>query len=536
MTIGNKISLACTALVALTITLGAVAIVNTSHINTAINGVVDGSLPGIYSLGVIQGYAKEQKSAMLEHLLSESPEQMSRLESTIADLEGKFQGEMKRYEQTITTANAREQFEKLGPAQESVKSTWATILPLSRALKTKEAMAIWNGEGAANFQRRSALVAEMLELRRDRGDEEGRGAIATGESANFWSLLILGCSVVAGSLLAFFIVHGINKVLTQAVTELSEGAEQVSSASGQVSGSSQSLAQGASEQAASLQETSASSEEMSSMTRKNAENSQQAAAFMNEVSQRIADANRTLADMMTSMEEIGASSSKISKIIKVIDEIAFQTNILALNAAVEAARAGEAGMGFAVVAEEVRNLAQRSAQAAKDTASLIEDSIFKSGEGSRKLGEVAVSIQAITEGAGKVKTLVDEVEASSKEQALGIEQISKAVAQMDQVTQKTAANAEESASASEELSAQSQALMAVVVRLQALAGAGPAHSMQSAAIRRPVSETRQPASRQARNASHSLPATVASGKGPLTAVTARNAAEFPLDDSEFKEF
>ena len=167
---------------------------------------------------------------------------------------------------------------------------------------------------------------------------------------------------------------------------------------------------------------------MSSMTRKNSENSQQAAEFMHTVSQRVADANRTLADMTNSMQEISDSSGKISKIIKVIDEIAFQTNILALNAAVEAARAGEAGMGFAVVADEVRNLAQRSAQAAKDTAALIEDSILKSGEGSRKLGEVASSIQAITEGAAKVKTLVDEVEASSKEQAQGIQQISKAVA------------------------------------------------------------------------------------------------------------
>src|SRR5450432_1882345 len=211
---------------------------------------------------------------------------------------------------------------------------------------------------------------------------------------------------------------------------------------------------------------------MASMTRKNAENSQQAAQFMDAVSQRVVEANSTLGGMMTSMQEINTSSGKIFKIIKVIDEIAFQTNILALNAAVEAARAGEAGMGFAVVADEVRNLAQRSAQAAKDTASLIEDSILKSTEGSKKLGEVAGSIHGITEGAGKVKTLVDDVEASSKEQAQGIEQISKAVAQMGQVTQKTAANAEESASASEELTAQSQAVLAVVERLQSLVGAG----------------------------------------------------------------
>ncbi len=343
----------------------------------------------------------------------------------------------------------------------------------------------------------------------------------SGESTRLWSIAILAFSVVSGGLLAFSIVRSVNGVLTRAVIELSESAEQVSSAAHQVSGSSQSLAQGSSEQAASLEETSASSEEMSSMTRKNAENSQQAAAFMNAVSQRVAEANRTLADMMASMEQIGASSGKISKIIKVIDEIAFQTNILALNAAVEAARAGEAGMGFAVVAEEVRNLAQRSAQAARDTTSLIEESILKSTEGSRKLEEVATSIVGITESAGKVKTLVDEVEASSKEQAQGIDQISKAVAQMDQVTQKTAANAEESASASEELNAQSQALMWVVKRLRDLVGAD---SEDSVTFRKPISPRR-------------LPATTARWRQPeFAGVTSRNAAEFPLDDTEFKEF
>jgi methyl-accepting chemotaxis protein/methyl-accepting chemotaxis protein-1 (serine sensor receptor) len=241
---------------------------------------------------------------------------------------------------------------------------------------------------------------------------------------------------------------------------------------------------------------------------------------MNAVSQRVAEANRTLADMMASMEQIGASSGKISKIIKVIDEIAFQTNILALNAAVEAARAGEAGMGFAVVAEEVRNLAQRSAQAARDTTSLIEESILKSTEGSRKLEEVASSIVGITEGAGRVKTLVDEVEASSKEQAQGIDQISKAVAQMDQVTQKTAANAEESASASEELNAQSQALMSVVKRLRDLVGAD---SEDSVTFRKPVAPRR-------------LATAVRQRRPEFAGVASCNAAEFPLDDSEFKEF
>jgi methyl-accepting chemotaxis protein/methyl-accepting chemotaxis protein-1 (serine sensor receptor) len=206
------------------------------------------------------------------------------------------------------------------------------------------------------------------------------------------------------------------------------------------------------------------------MVHRNAASAQNAANFMSSVNQRVVDANDTLADMIVSMQEIGKSSGRISKIIHVIDEIAFQTNILALNAAVEAARAGQAGMGFAVVADEVRNLAQRSAQAARDTAELIEESMERSNAGSTKLGEVAASIHAITEGTIKVKSLVDEVEAASREQAQGIEQISKAVSRIGDVTQRTAASAEESAAASQELDAQSHALVAVVGELQKMVG------------------------------------------------------------------
>jgi methyl-accepting chemotaxis protein len=330
----------------------------------------------------------------------------------------------------------------------------------------------------------------------------------------FISLLCIGCG--------WLLVRGIIIGTKLAASELAATAEQLSTAAGQVSSSGQSLAQGASEQAASLEETSASSEELSSMTRKNAENSQQAAEFMNAMSERVVVANRVLGEMMTSMHEIGASSGKISKIIKVIDEIAFQTNILALNAAVEAARAGEAGMGFAVVAAEVRNLAQRSAQAARDTADLIEDSIAKSGEGSGKLSEVAASIQAITEGAVKVKTLVDEVDASSKEQALGIEQISKSIAQMDKVTQQTSANAEQSANASEALNGQAQTLLDLVERLQSMVGA----------VAVPVTRG---ASRAGRTSPSTLRPPARSFAPPVT-MARNNSGEFPLDDSEFKEF
>jgi methyl-accepting chemotaxis protein/methyl-accepting chemotaxis protein-1 (serine sensor receptor) len=533
MTIGKKISLACVALVALTIILGSVSIWSLGRINSQVTLLSTDALPGTASSARLETLMMQQRLLVLRHMLMENSEQMSQAESALADGMSKFQAEMGAYEKTITQARDRELFGRIALPYEQFGRAWIKVQPLSRALKTKEAFDLWNTEGAAAANAAGKAIQDVVDLNKTQGEAYGAAAVEAGASARFWTLTILLLSVVSGGLLAFFIVRGINKVLTQAVTELSEGAEQVSSASGQVSGSSQSLAQGASEQAASLEETSASSEEMASMTRKNAENSQQAAQFMNAVSQRVVEANSTLDGMMTSMQEIGASSGKISKIIKVIDEIAFQTNILALNAAVEAARAGEAGMGFAVVADEVRNLAQRSAQAAKDTATLIEDSILKSTEGSTKLGEVAASIHAITEGANKVKTLVDEVDASSKEQAQGIEQISKAVAQMDEVTQRTAANAEESASASEELNAQSQALMAVVAQLQGLVGASTGHSAVS---RKPMVAKRPPAAHPVKNYGRQHAAALPARAQAQVAVSARNVSEFPLDDSDFREF
>jgi methyl-accepting chemotaxis protein/methyl-accepting chemotaxis protein-1 (serine sensor receptor) len=188
--------------------------------------------------------------------------------------------------------------------------------------------------------------------------------------------------------------------------------------------------------------------------------------------QEFIEANQTLTRTVVAMGEIAAQSGKISKIIKVIDEIAFQTNILALNAAVEAARAGEAGMGFAVVADEVRRLAHRCAQAAMDTTALIEESIAKSNDGKVRVDQVATAIRQITGEEAKVKVLVDEVNLGSEEQARGIEQIGKAIAQMEQLTQTTSASAEESASEAEELNAQAEKLKGVVESLAAMVGGG----------------------------------------------------------------
>lgn len=278
----------------------------------------------------------------------------------------------------------------------------------------------------------------------------------------------LGAVMVIGIVLIFLITRGITRPILRVVDGLLEGADQVSSASGQVSSASQELAEGASEQAASIEETSSSLEEMASMTKQNAGNANQAHQLMNGTKETVSRANQTMDKLTTSMGEISRASEETSKIIKTIDEIAFQTNLLALNAAVEAARAGEAGAGFAVVADEVRNLAMRAAEAAKSTSNLIEGTVKRVKEGSELVVKTDGEFRQVADSVGKSSELVDEIAAASQEQALGIEQVNKAVSEMDRVVQRNASSAEESASASEEMSAQALRLKEFVGELVAL--------------------------------------------------------------------
>lgn len=277
-------------------------------------------------------------------------------------------------------------------------------------------------------------------------------------------------SSIIGIALAFIITLGITKPLNRIIAGLGDGADQTAAASGEVSNSAQQLSQGATEQAAALEESSSSLDEMNSMTQQNADNAAKANQMAQDARSGAEEGASAMTQMRSAMADINESSDNIAKIIKTIEEIAFQTNLLALNAAVEAARAGEHGKGFAVVAEEVRNLAKRSADAAKNTAELIEGSISKAKAGVDIAQKADASINAILENTKKVADVIGEIAAASKEQAEGISQVTNAVSQMDQVTQQNASAAEEAASSSEELASQADSLRGMVTELQQLVG------------------------------------------------------------------
>jgi len=471
-TIGKKLMAGFAGMLVVALVMGVTSLNSITRLSASLDKMVNQTTRKIVLADAINTAGSDMLAAqrgIIAYAYAKSPagiENAYRLAQTAG---AAWESGLQEIRPLLTVEEAKQITARLSDQLIAWRSAMSEMKQLADSGNAEGAFKVATEKGVPIYEANTRDASRLTAVEQENLQAERAAAASLKSTAMWLAVVMLALAIGLGGIVVF-VVRQTNRVLQRSAAELGETAEQVASAAGQVSASSQALAQGASEQAASLEETSASSEEITSMTRKNTDNSKMAAEHMVEASAIVSEANKTLEGMVASMREINASSDKIGKIIKVIDEIAFQTNILALNAAVEAARAGEAGMGFAVVADEVRNLAQRSAQAAKDTAALIEESIAKSNEGSTRLEQVATAIRAITQSSQKVKTLVDEVNLGSEEQARGIEQIAKAITQMEQVTQKTAANAEESASAGEEMSAQANALNAIVQRLRALVG------------------------------------------------------------------
>jgi len=454
------------------------------------------SMPNYVKLEAICDSVSLNCIAMLEHLNATDPTVRKQIEEGSAKASAANNQKMLDYEKSIVSPQEKALYDHLTASKNTYRAARSKMFALDNADKAYDAKVVFNNEVMPAFDDYKNDMDKLVGFDRERAETSVENIMKTSQLSNtvvFWLSIAV---IAAGSIFAFMIITRLSRILMKITLALDEGSHQVSGAADQVSSASQSLAEGASEQAASIEETSASLTEITSTTEHNTQTVQstrelttqarQAAEQGAESTQRMNHSISGIKDagdkMGKAMDAIKAASKDIANIIKTIDEIAFQTNLLALNAAVEAARAGEAGAGFAVVADEVRSLAQRSAKAAKETASMIETAITRSDAGVQANQEVTHAVEGVISEASEVAKRLDEivgkvhqvdeqvaqVAVASKEQGQGIAQISTAVNEMEKVTQGNASAAEESAAAAEELNSQASVLRGLVRELEIL--------------------------------------------------------------------
>ena len=471
-TIGKRLALTVGMILVALVTLGVFAKVELSGIFTDATTIDQQNVPTLQAVATVKEIVAENYGLVFKHMYSSSSEDRKAIETEMSASTERNNKAYEELEHLATDDHTKQELAKLQAARAAYIEVRKSILAQSRAATTPEAAAkVYTAARAEldpKFKTYLATLNEMWDDESKRLDTACGDIVGSTKKANTGILFVGLGALLLGTGVGIFTVRRINRQLREAAQTLSSSAAQVTAASSELSSTSQTLAGGASQQAASLEETSASLEEISSMIKRNAENADNAKSLTAQTRQAADHGAVNMTEMTNAMGGIKTSSDNIARIIKTIDEIAFQTNLLALNAAVEAARAGEAGAGFAVVADEVRSLAQRSAVAAKETATKIADAIQQSEQGVAISAKVAASLQEIVAKARQVDDLVAEIAAASNEQKQGISQISMAMSQMDSVTQSNAASAEESASASEELTAQAEMLQGIVTELQRL--------------------------------------------------------------------
>ena len=463
LTFGRRIALGFAALSLITVVLGLVAF----KLFQMVASDADDLIAGPLSIVQINKVSGENFKLIREHI--RATDKASIYAQIMRNREA-ISTSVQHYEQSITDPATRKIFDQYKVDRALFIQEYVAVLELSNAGKTAEATELAAGSMESHYSDITTELAALGELNQARLVDDVNDIATQLNMGKKMLIAGLAGALVVALVIAGFIIRSINRVLLVTTESITQGSSQVAAAAGQVSASSQSLAEGASEQAASLEEISSSIVELSSMTQRNAQNAQAGKVSSNQARSAAEAGAAEMERLQAAMNAIQQSSNDIAKIIKTIDEIAFQTNILALNAAVEAARASESGAGFAVVADEVRSLAQRSALAAKETADKIADATARSAQGVELTVQVAAGLQQIVEKNREVDRLVTEVASASQEQRAGLAQINNAIRQMDKVTQANAAGAEETAKSAEELNAQSAELSAAADQLAALAG------------------------------------------------------------------
>jgi methyl-accepting chemotaxis protein len=469
-TIGRRIITSFTIMLFITMALGGFALWQILTLNKRISDLSENILPSVFILNEVNELTYSNFNTVLK-MSKASPEELPNLEKKIAANKTRIEDLYNKY---ITSLIADPEdgriimeASRLHKILVEHRSHWFELLHENKA---EEGQRYFTSTLIPSLEKELTAVQASVDYNKHLGqvaDKRGKEAARSGRIL-IGSFLVV--ALLLSTLLSWMVTRSTNGILRSIASNLDRGSLQTASAARQVSMASNSLSSGANEQASSVEETSTALEEMSSMIRATAENARKATTLASEA-REVADAGAMLrGEVMTAMSVMESSSTEVAKIVKNIDEIAFQTNILALNAAVEAARAGEAGAGFAVVADEVRSLAQRSAAAAKETAEKIDAAIISSRNGSECSAKVGESLREIAEKVRAADLLVADIARAASEQAQGIEQINGAMAQMDKVTQGNASSAEESASAAEELDAQAETMKELVGQLRRLVG------------------------------------------------------------------
>ena len=439
--------------------------------------------------------------------LSKDMKEKQSFVNKLKELDKSIEDSLESFRVSLQTEDGKKVYNNLMESLSNYKEVRDKAINLSLNNQNDEAISVFYGEGTAPANSAISYIDELFELKKSGGIEKSEEYRKTTDSAVIMMIAVIGIAmiiaIVLGIIISQIISNPVRKLvvaaekiadgnldvvieedskdeigtlasafrkmsnnLNEIMSNINSASEQVATGAKQVSSSSISLSHGATEQASSIEELTASLEEISSQTRQNADSANQASTLAEMAKNNAVLGNGQMNEMLKSMEEINVSSNNISKIIKVIDEIAFQTNILALNAAVEAARAGQHGKGFAVVAEEVRNLAARSAEAAKETTAMIEGSIKNVDNGTKIANQTAEALNKIVEDIARVASIVGNISIASNEQASGIAQVNQGIIQVSKVIQTNSATSEESAAASEELSSLAEILKEQVARFK----------------------------------------------------------------------